>query len=106
MLCIDFTSGEKEMKWEDDSNLNYIGKQYKKYYGLENTEKIDVFISERVINREREDAGIWLSQNGAAINDSDLDIFIKNHGCSINDVFWINDTKDNHMWYDVFQYSA
>ena len=94
-------NGDITMTWEDDNKLIELAKTYKKYFNLSTTEHILAFIGERVPDRRRPGLSVFLSGIGCNLNSSDLEIFIRNHGVSLNDTFWINDTNDNSFWKDL-----
>ena len=91
--------GEITMTWEDDSKLSELALTYKKYLNLDSTRMIKLFISERVIDERRPDRSLWLSMCGINNpNASDLEIFLNNHGVSINDYFWTDKVKSPAYW--------
>ena len=89
------------MEWVEDSELSDVALKYKKYLDLSTKENILAFIGERVLDPRRPNVSPFLSSIGCHLNSSPIEIFQKNHGVSINDVFWINETKDNSFWQEL-----
>lgn len=100
ILTIDTEKDIYEMKWENEENYTQGAYNYKKYMKLDSKEQIKLWISERVISRERPDASTWLGLNGLTLQSTDLDIFLRIHGVSCNDTFWHDDKRDSTFWED------
>lgn len=96
--------GALNMQWKDDKDLSEHARNYKKWSPLKTQSDIEVFIGERVISRAREDCDVWLGMIGLTPNASDLEIFLNNHGVSINNCFWIDDTTSNAFWYNKLKF--
>ena len=88
------SDGNKEFTPDNKENYTVGASNFVKYMPLSNTDDINVFISERVIPPERPDRSVWLSMlDGYNPNDSDEEIFIKNKGYGVNDLFWMEEIK-------------
>lgn len=99
-LYIDVDKGIYKFEWENEENYTLGAKNYKKYMKLDTPETIQYWMSERIINRERPDANVWLNLVGLDVSMSDIELFIGTHGASCNDSFWFGDEKDNQFWFD------
>lgn len=96
-------NGEITMEYEDDSKLDNYAKMFKKLTPMNTTEEILTFIGERVPDRRRPGVDVWLSMSGCSLYSSDIEIFQKNHGMSINDVFFIDEEKKLDFYYNVLE---
>lgn len=101
-MFVDTNDEEHKFIWENEENYTLGAKNYKKYMGecLSTPEKIRIWMSQRVLDENRIDRGVWLAQVGLPANAGGLEIFLRIHGVSINDCFWFNDTKDNSFWFN------
>ena len=95
--------GEITMEYEDDSKLDDYAKLFKKLTHMRTTEEILKFISVRVPDRQRKNVDVWLIIPDWSLCSSDIEIFQKNHGVSINDVFFIDEEKKLDFYYNVLE---
>ena len=105
IMTINTQNDTYAMKWENENNYTEGACNYKKYMKLDSSEQIKIWISERVISRDRPDASVWLGLVGLTPKASDLEIFLNIHGVSCNDTFWFNDSKDNRLWTEQLRYA-
>lgn len=91
--------GSMEYTWEPEENLSPLDKKYKSYCPLETEKELWLLIEDRVPDMRRPGLSPFLARIGCNMQSTPLEIFIKNHGFSINDLFWVNTEKDNSLWY-------
>jgi hypothetical protein len=104
---IDTSHQQHKFIWDgDESKYTLAASNYKKYMAdcLSSSQRIQTFLGERVISKNRVDRTLWVTMAGLPANASDLDIILKIHCVSINDLFWFNEIKDNSYWFDELQY--
>lgn len=89
-----YPDSEKKFVAENQENYTIGASNFVKYMPLSNTSDIDAFISERVIPLERPDRSVWITMlDDCSPYASDEEIFIKNYGRGLNDLFWMNTEK-------------
>jgi hypothetical protein len=98
---MDFMDNDIIFTWENDSKLSKLALTYKKYLDLSTTDNIMAFIGERVGDPRRPGIAPFFAHIGCSLNSLPIEIFQKGHGVSINDLFWINETKDNSLWEEL-----
>lgn len=98
-----YDNGEITMDYEPDEKLDDYGRRFKFWTPMNTTEDIMRFIGERVPDRRRPGLDIWLSQCGCSRFDTDIEIFQKGHGVSINDIFFIDTEKRLDFFYEYIE---
>ena len=93
---------EKKMEWVEDEQLSEQAKHFKSLLPLNSSYKIDCFISERVADRRRPGVDVWLSQIGCNLQSTDEEIFVKNHGYAVYDMFWCTTERDDDSLWKKF----
>lgn len=83
------SDGSITMEWQPADRLSSTAKMMKQMTPLKTTEDILAFIGERVGPPEQPGMDIWRSFVGATLQDSNVEVFKKANGVSINDTFHI-----------------